>query len=85
MEMVQAVKKLNSKPRERLNFTQRRPIWGQLCEKTLNKQATSEAQMINFSFEFFMQFSHQTPFHFLITMVQKSEKMTKNSNQRVLP
>ena len=37
---------------------------------------------INFSFEFFfMQFSQKMHLYFFYAMVQKSQKMTKNSNQ----
>ena len=82
MERVQAVKKLNSILRERLNF-RRQPI---LCttlyrNPILYKRATLVAHLTNFSLEFFMQFSYKMPLYCFCTMVQKKSKMTKNSNQ----
>ena len=81
MEIVQAVKKLNSISRERLNF-RRRPI---LCT-TLYR---NPMQVSNFggTFDqlflsnFFIKFSQKMPLNLFYTMVQKSQKMTKNSNQ----
>ena len=64
---------LNSISRERLNF-RRRPI---LCTTLCRKRATSVAHSTNFSFEFFMQFSHKMPLYFFYTMVQKSKKWPK--------
>ena len=52
MEIVQAVKKLNSILQAPLNF-RRRPFCVQLCKETLYKWATSVAHLTNFSFEFF--------------------------------
>ena len=81
MEIVPAVKKLNSISRERLNF-RRRPI---LCTTFYSKRATSAAHLTNFSIEFFYAiFTQDNPLLFYI-MVQKCQKMTKNSIQGVLP
>ena len=78
MEIVQAVKKLNSISRERLNF--RRRFFVQLCIETLCKRATLVAHLTNFSFEFFIKFSQKIPLYFFYTMVQKV-KNDQNSNQ----
>ena len=82
MERVQAVKKLNSILRERLNF-QRQPI---LCttlyrNPILYKRATLVAHLTNFSLEFFMQFFTQDAPPLFLHHGAKKSKMTKNSNQ----
>ena len=45
--------------------------------ETLYKQATSVPHLTNFSFEFFMPFSHKIPLYFFYTMAQKSQKRPK--------
>ena len=40
-----------------------------LCKETLYKPATLVARLTNFSFEFFVQFSHKMPLYFFYTMV----------------
>ena len=86
MEIVQAVKKLNSISRERLNF-RRRPIlysFVQLCYsfvETLCKRATSVAHMTNFSFEFVYKIFTEDASLPLLHHGAKKSKMTKNSNQ----
>ena len=58
----------------------------QLCIETLCKRATSVAHLTNFSFEFFYEiFTEDAPLLLFYTMVQKSQKWQKNSNQGVLP
>ena len=79
MEIVQAVKKLNSISREQLNLDGRFCV--QLCIETLCKRATSVAHLTNFSFEFFYEiFTEDASLPFLYHGAKKS-KMTKNSNQ----
>ena len=55
-------------------------FWVQLCIETRYKRATSVAHLTNFSFEFFMQFSHTMPSTFSIPWCKKS-RMTRNSIQ----
>ena len=79
-EIVQAVKKLNSISRERLNFGDGR-FCVQLCIETLCKRAPSVAHLTNFSFEFcYTIFTEDASLPFLYHGAKKS-KMTKNSNQ----
>ena len=52
-------------------------FWPITIDKTLYKRATSVAHSTNFSFEFFMKFSHKMPLYFFYTMVQKSQKWPK--------
>ena len=80
IKIVQAVKKLNSISRERLNF-RRRLFCVQLCIETLCKQATSVAHLTNFSFEFFNEISTEDASLRLLYHGAKKSKMTKNSNQ----
>ena len=56
MEIVQAVKKLNSISPARLNFFGDGRFCVQLCRETLRKRATSVAHLNNVYFEFFMHF-----------------------------
>ena len=76
MEIVQAVKKLNSISRERLNF-RRRPF---LCT-TLYRNPTQANKFDQFFFWIFMQISYKMRLYFFYTMLQKSKKMAKNSYQ----
>ena len=56
----------------------------QLCIETLYKRATSVAHLTNFSFEFFYAiFTQDAPLLFY-TMMQNSQKMTKNSKDHAL-
>ena len=77
--IVQAVKKLNSISRERLNFRR----WPFLCT-TLYKnplQASSFGGTFDqLFFRIFMQFSHKLPLYFFYTIVQKSQN-DQNSKQ----
>ena len=79
MEIVQAVKKLNSISQERLNFRR----WPILCTRieTLYKRATSVAHLTVFSFEFFYEIFTQDAPLLLVFHGAKKSKMTKNSNQ----
>ena len=54
MEIVQAVKKLNSILRERLNFWRRPVLCTTLYRNPKYKRATSVAHLTNFSFELFL-------------------------------
>ena len=58
MEIVQRLEKLNSISRARLNF-RRRPFCVQLCIETFCQRATSVAHLTNFSFDFFLWYSHR--------------------------
>ena len=73
MEIVQAVKKLNSISRERLNFRRRPILCTTLYGETLCKRATSVAHLTNFSFDFFIKVSQKMPLYLFYTMVQKSQ------------
>ena len=72
MEIVQAVKKLNSISREQLNF-RRRPI---LCTTLYRNliQASNFGGTFDqlFLWIFFMKISQKMPLYFVYTMVQKS-------------
>ena len=78
MEIVQAVKKLNSIWRERLNFL-RRPNLCAFVQKPIHVQASNFGSSFDqlFLWNFFMQFSHKIPLYFFYTMVQKSKKWPK--------
>ena len=79
MKIVQAVKKLNSISRDRLNF-RRRPILC-TCTEIVNKRAALVAYFTNFSFEVFLyNFDTRCPFTFSIHG-EKSQKWPKNWNQ----
>ena len=91
MEIVQAVKKLNSISRERLNF-RRRPILCTtlhrstqncvlLCIETLCKRATSVVHLINFSFEFFLWYLYSRCLSTSAVPWCSKSKLTKNTNQ----
>ena len=57
----------------------------QFCVETLSKRATSVAQLTNFSFEFFYESFTGDASLSLLRHGAKKSKMTKNSNQGVLP
>ena len=57
----------------------------QLCLKTLCKWATSVAHLTNFSFEFFYEIFTEDASLLFLYHGEKKSKMTKNSNQGVLP
>ena len=60
-------------------------VCAQLCVETLWKRATLVAPLTNFSFEFLYEiFTEGSSLLFLYHGAEKS-KMTKNSNQEVLP
>ena len=77
MEIVQAVKKLNSISREQLNF-RRRPI---LCTTLYTEKPYTREQLrwhiwpifSTFPLNLFMKFSHKMPLYFFYTRVQKSQ------------
>ena len=80
MEIVQAVKKLNSISRERLNF-RRRPILCTTLYRNPMQASNFGAPLTNFSFEFFYKiFTEDASLPLLYDGAKKS-KMTKNSNQ----
>ena len=75
MNIVQAVKKLNSISWDRLNFRSDGRLCVQLCTKTLDKRATSVAHLTNFSFEiFYAIFTQDVPVLFLYYGAKKSKK-----------
>ena len=88
MEIVQAVKKLNSISRERLNF-RRRPI---LCT-TLYRNPTWVSNFGGtfdqlFLWNFLMEFSHKMPLYLSYTMLQKvknDQKLKSRGGGGVLP
>ena len=81
IKIVQAVKKLNSISRERLNF-RRRPV---LCTTLYRNlmQASNFGGTFDqlFLLNFFMNFSQKMPLYVFYTMVQKSQKWPKTPNQ----
>ena len=76
MKIVQAIKKLNSISRARLNF-RRRPFCVQLCIETLCKRAILVAHLTNFSFEFLWNFHRRCVFTSSIPWCKKSQKWPK--------
>ena len=75
MKIFQAVKKLNSISRARLNF-RRGPV---LCT-TLYRNLTTASNCggtVDQLFHFFLKFSQKMPLYFFDTMVQKSQKWPK--------
>ena len=74
MEVVQAVKKLNSISRDGRFCVQ-------LSIETLCKRATSVAHLTNFSFEFFYTIFTEDASRLRLYHRAKKSKMTKNSNQ----
>ena len=78
MEIVQAVKKLNSISRKRLNF-RRRPI---LCTTLYRTESYASEQLWwhiwpTFPSNFFIKFSQKMPLYLFYTIVQKSQKWPK--------
>ena len=76
MEIVEAVKKLNSISRERLNY-RRRPILCATLYRNPTQASNFSGTFDQLSFEYFMPFSHKMPFKFISTMVQKSQRWPK--------
>ena len=80
VKIIQAIKKLNSISRARLNF-RRRPFLCTTWVETLCKRATSVAHLTNFSFEFVYEIFTEDASLLLLFRSAKKSKMTKNSNQ----
>ena len=60
-------------------------FYAQFCIETLCKRATSAAHLTNFSFEFLYEIFTDDASLFYLNNGAKKSKMTKNSNQGVLP
>ena len=82
MEIVQAVKKLNSISRERLNFRTRPILCTTLYRNPMqasNFGGTFDQLFLRF---FFIKFSQKMPLYLFYTMVQKSQKRPKKLKSR---
>ena len=81
MEIVQAVKKLNKIPRERLNFPETADFVYNF--ETLRKRPTSVAHLTNFSFEFFYEIFTEDASQFLLSHGAKKVKNDQKLKSRV--